>query len=622
MGGWIAIIGDVDDFQTRLNKFKKIFSVEGVPELRIETFEDTPRIKIITWAWNEHFVPDVYVKKRDNHVLVLCGVVTDLGKYGPVLEDQNQTAMRILELWIEDGEKIIDQLNGSFSCLFYDQKEKKISLFTDRFASRSIWVAKEDSNWIVGNFPSAIATTRRESPKIDPVGLWSLLYAGRHLGTHGLYSGINTLMAGQTAVIGDSQYKISQWWNRKYQPENGISPKEWGYRLAHALTESADQYKRVCKRPYLFLSGGLDSRVAAAAFKNPLRTVTLCTSPNMESRIASLVSRSLRLEHQTIVRSPYWYLDTMSASALISSGNYLNHHTHFIVPIKDINSENPDAEFLLGDILENFNKHYFSMSDNNKLSFNPDKVHEILNYVPSTIKDTNRIGIHFNRDIRRKLEEQYNVALKEYAQSLIDVSEDDADRFDTFLRWADVSVTYTYNMITCMWPLAKERNLCFDNDLNKLSLKIPSDLRGAGILHKWILYHLDKKLLLIPDANNFLPPFFPETVKQLSKKIRPKLGNFRRSLIKIQTQNKKPVTATSGSWLLLHEMYRKDQRYRERIESIIFDKTMFSPENFDLEQIRNTWKEYLNGNLSLNFEIESLLSFGNLNTMIPCDGIN
>jgi len=44
-------------------------------------------------------------------------------------------------------------------------------------------------------------------------------------------------------------------------------------------------------------------------------------------------------------------------------------------------------------------------------------------------------------------------------------------------------------------------------------------------------------------------------------------------------------------------------------------------EIFDLEKIRNTWKEYLAGKISLHFEVEALLSFGNLHKMVLCNGI-
>ncbi len=622
MGGWITEIGVESDFDGRLARFKKTFDVNGVPSLRVETHIHTNHARTIMWAWNRSRIPDVYVKETDEGVIiVLCGVITDLGHFGPLPNNQESTASLALRLWIEHRDNLIEELNGSFSCLFYDPNKDEATLYTDRFASRSVWFTKENDVWIVGNFPSAITAIIKNTPKIDPVGLWSLFHTGRHVGKHCLYYNTHCLLAGEKAILSSaSEAIVSKWRQRRYIPDRSLKPRDWGARIAKALQESSQRYKKVCARPYIFLSGGLDSRIAAAAFGEPLKSVSLSTAPNAETRLASIVSKVVGIEHETIIRSPYWYLNTLDAAALISTGNFLTCHTHFIVPASDIASQNPDAEFFLGDLLENFNKHYFSLPDGNSLTYNPQNMMGILHScVPYSIRDTHRLGVHFRKEIRKNIEKIYRDALEDYAKSLVDVSEDDADRLDTFLRWADVSVTPTFNMITCLRTLAGERNIFFDNEVNEISLKIPSMVRGAGLLHRWTLHYLNRILTLIPDANTFLPPVFPKSFGILTKKIRPTLGRIRRGIV--PKSKSKPVLKTSGSWLLTHEMYRKDPQYRKRIENLIVDENVFPSEIFDFKQIKNTWNEYLAGNISLHFEVGALLSFGNLHRMVLCNGI-
>jgi len=622
MGGWITEIGAASDFVERLTRFEKIFTVNGVPSLRVETHIHTNHARTIMWAWNDFRVPDVYVKEtKEGFAIVLCGVITDLGHFGPLPNNQEATASQVLRLWIEHRDNLIKELNGSFSCLFYGPDKDEVTLFTDRFASRSVWFTKEKDLWIVGNFPSAIAAIKKNKPMIDPVGLWSLFHTGRHVGKHGLYFNTHCLLAGEKAVLSTtSEAIVSKWRQRRYVPDSSVKSRDWGVRITKALQESSQRYKSVCARPYIFLSGGLDSRIAAAAFGEPLKSVSLSTSPNAETRIASIVSKVVGIEHERIIRSPYWYLNTLDAAALISTGNFLTCHTHFIVPASDIASQNPGAEFFLGDLLENFNKHYFSMPDGNNLTYNSQNMMEILHScVPYSIKDPQRLGIHFREEVRKSIEKKYREALEDYAKSLMDVSEDDADCMDTFLRWADVSVTPTYNMITCLWPFAGERNIFFDNEVNEISLKIPSKIRGAGLLHKWTLRHLNMILALIPDANTFLPPVFPKSIRIFAKKIRPTLGRIRRCAV--HNSKSKPILKTSGSWLLKHEMYRKDSLYRKRIENLIVNESVFPSEIFDLKHIKNTWNEYMAGNISLHFEVEALLSFGSLHKMIICNGI-
>ena len=622
MGGWITQIGDTSDFNQRLARFEKRFGVEQVPNLRTETYIHSNRSKTILWAWNRCHIPDVYVEDIDTGFsIILCGAVTDFGRFGPIPENRKATVSTVLRLWIEHKDELIKELNGSFSCLFYDKNRNDATLYTDRFASRSVWFTQENGVWTIGNFPSAIAATKKNNPKINPVGLWSLFNTGRHVGKHCLYHSTYCLLAGEKAFLSSaSQATVSKWEQRRYTPDRSTKACEWGARIAKSLQQSSQRYRKTCTHPYIFLSGGLDSRIAAAALGKPLKSIALSAVPNTETRIASLVSKITGTEHQSIIQSPYWSLNTLDASALISSGNHLTCHTHFIVPASEIALENPDAEFFLGDLLENFNKHYFLPTFENRLSYNPENMTEILHsYVHYSLKDTQRLGIHFRKEIRSSIEKIYKEVLENYAMSLIDVSEDDADRLDTFLRWADISVTPTFNMITCLRPFVSERNIFLDNEVNRISLEIPSKLRSAGILHKWTLYHLKRTLTFIPDSNTFLPPIFPNSIGSFIEKARPALGRIRRSLI--TKSNNTPILKTSGSWISMPEMYRKDSMYKRKIEEIINSDSIFPGDIFDGSRIKRTWEEYLAGNTNLHFEIDALLSFGTLNKLLPCSGI-
>jgi hypothetical protein len=64
-------------------------------------------------------------------------------------------------------------------------------------------------------------------------------------------------------------------------------------------------------------------------------------------------------------------------------------------------------------------------------------------------------------------------------------------------------------------------------------------------------------------------------------------------------------------------MYRKDDRYRRQLEHLIFDTSIFSSEIFDNNAIKETWREYLGGNIRLHFEVEALKSFASLQKLIP-----
>jgi hypothetical protein len=460
---------------------------------------------------------------------------------------------------------------------------------------------------------------KKNSPNLHPAGLWSFMNAGRQVGRQGLFADIESLMSGEKAKIFENRIDISSWRTRRYCPERTVSVSEWGHRLAEAIGASAERHARIARRPYLFLSGGLDSRIVGGAFGGGIETISLCTHPNAEVRIAACVSRALSAKHRIIVRSPYWYLETVDASALVCSGIHFNQHAHFIKPAEIVMGAHGEAEFFLGDLLENFNKHYFVSNSGNRLQLTLDSLVDFLDrFTPYRIKDPNRIGRLLNKDIRAKLVEAYRTTMKGYASSVWDVSDETADRLDTILRWANVGVTPTYNMITCLWPMAKERNIYFDNNLDDLSLRIPAALRN-GVLHTSILFRLNKKLVVIPDANTFVPPFFPKSTRSLAKRARPLLGKLRWS--RRRSLSGRPRLGTSGSWLLMHEVYRKDPQYRDHIGMMVMDSSVFPPEIFDTKEIKRAWQEFLRGSLNLGFEVEALRSFGSLIKKVGCGGL-
>jgi hypothetical protein len=624
MGGWIVMVGELADTEERLVRFRSVFEVPNVPALRVKCSTRLPRFVSYTWAWSDSGVPDVDVAENGSDVLVLHGAVTDLGKYGKISQTREQTASRILEHLGKEGEACIKELNGSFSCVLYRKKSGELEAYTDRFASRPICFTSENAAFLLSNFPSALAAFRTSSARLNPAALWSLFHYSRHVGTNTVYSGIHSLLAGEKLCVTPSgTLRHAQWYNKRYVPEGAIGPSEWAARLSAALKESAARCLRTCSKPYLFLSGGLDSRIAAASLGRSVEAISLCTEVNAEVSIAARVAKSLGVKHMRVVRSPYWYLDTLRSAALIGSGSHFTQHAHFMVPARDLAQRYGDVQFYLGDLLENFNKHYFSCPSGYQPKFNPNSLAEFLHRcVPYALKDVSRVGLYFQPAIRTRMQSRYLEEMADYSNQVRTVSDYDADRFDTLLRWADVSVTPTFNMLSCLHPLAGERNIRYDNELDEVHLHIPHDLRGSGVLHKRILYTFKPALAFIPNANTWLPPIAPNGLGKAAKKIRPVLGRIRRDVIRLLKPDGKPVLSTSGSWLLIHEMYRKDEKMRREVESILLDTRMFPDEIFDNTQIKTSWKEYEAGRIDLGFEINALLSFGVLQGLIPCIGID
>ena len=625
MSGWIFLSNNKEKIDNQYNKFKAVFGRQDLQVSLSSRLYDYPNFTyLLAWSWakDNNFPQLSMIENKDLGLLmILHGTITGFGKYEDEVKNFANATKKLLYLWQEHSKKLIPELNGIFSLVINNYFDDIVYLITDRFASQPIWYSQEGETLYAGNFASAVASIRKTAPKINGAGLWALIATSRHYDSLGIYDEIKNISGGFIFVFKKAKLvEKEKWFNIRYKPDFSLTPNDWGKLIAQKLKNSADRI--IAKEPnaYLFLSGGMDSRVAAAAFGDRIKSITLTTKPNMNSRISEKVAKTLGIEHQTVIRHKNWYLDSFEISALIASGNYKITHAHFIPQIKKITNEQSDVAFLLGDFLENFNKHYYKIQLSEPNLYSPEKLPAIINKVYAfSHRDFDEAKKLFNPDIREKIYSQWSEYLTELANEIKGVSDNTGDYLDTLFRWYNVNMCPTYLMHECIIPSAKMENLIFDNELFDVLFQIPTEMKSKGILHNKILSSFDYRLLFILNSNFWLPPITPDYIKKMTKKVRPFLGKARRQFL--AKSKSKPQLKTEGSWHLLHELYRKDEEYNSFIKKVLFDKDSFPPDIFDHKRIELIWNEFNNGNIKLCFDVDLLLSFGLLNRQILSEGI-
>ena len=627
MAGWILVLNAREEARQLEARLNRVFNVPGVTELRIRTIHPAPEHTLLQWAWDQPVESDlaVAITPDQNVFAMVDGYVVACGT-GASPVDRPLESQVLQHLATEDEDAIV-QINGSFACVRLDTRNRQVSVWTDRIASRPVWIARTGSTWYVGNYPAAIASVMPHVPRLNPAGLWSLFLSSRHVGPQGLYDGFRNLPGGSCARIDydadRARIQFSRWHENVFRPENGRTPGEWGEAIAAELKAAAQRLLRHSPSPRLFLSGGLDSRLVLGAIGNEATGVTLSSTPNnMNVRLARRAAKLIGARHEAINRTPNWYLERFESAALLAGGNYNLAHAHFLIPVQSIQATNPGATFLLGDLMENFNKHYFTSSDLGNHRFVPGEIPRIYEQLYSyTHRDRIRLRRLFQDGVADRLSTDWKDAMTQLCNNVRLVSDDDRDCFDALFRWYDCSLCPTYLMSECIRPHGRERNLMFDNSMIDLLHRIPADIRGAGVLHPWTLWHLNKGLALLPDSNFWVPPISPKAVKKITRAVRPTLGRLRRGVQKMANAAE-VATATEGSWHMLDTRFREDSAHRAFIESVVQDPECFPSELFRRDEIRSAWQGFLNGDGSRDrsFEISMLLSFGLLHRALPSSG--
>ena len=368
------MVGRAEPMGDKLARLQRTFSVSSMPELVAHRVELSPTAQLLQWSWGDRNDVDLSVAKNMNAAAILDGYLTSWRTNGHGKADNAGSACEDL---LGSGQSAVSSFNGSFACVRLDLVNMQASVWADRIASRPVWIADQDGTWYVGNSTAAMATVMERQPKLNPAGLWSLFLSSRHVGSEGLYAGFRNLHGGEVADLSRSasHLAIRKWWSLEFSPDHTRSAGSWGEEIAAQLQTSAERLLSVSPSPHLFLSGGLDSRIAMGALGESVKGVTLTSTPNnMNVRIARRAAHLAGASHQTIERSANWYLDRFEAAALLAGGNYNLAHAHYLAPIPVVQSEDSGATFLLGDLLENFNKHYFKPENGRPWRFVPESI--------------------------------------------------------------------------------------------------------------------------------------------------------------------------------------------------------------------------------------------------------
>lgn len=609
MSGWVLIKADKEYFRLGFERFRRIFSLQNIPELKTRLYEISPDKRIVLWNWSgtDEYPDTEVVSPNRGEALLLDGRLHDDAILGVDRGDSGKSfSWPKFQNLIEANQ--MGQLDGSFSLVGIEPDSGKIWAVTDRIASRPVWYTREGKAGIWGNFPAAVAAFRKENI-VDQAGLWSLLATSRPVVNRSIFKDVFSIPSGSVARFeGTRSPRISSWFELQYKPDYSKSAKEWGRIIAVALRQSAMRITRASESNYLFLSGGMDSRVAAASFGRNLTNVTLTTEPNMNSRIAEAVSRRLGQKHRTMIRDPYCYLKTFEAAAMISGGNYNITHAHFIWPVMEIQKEDPNAAFLLGDMLENFSKHYFKPAWQDPDALTPENLPTLFYKLYSySVKDIDNLKSLFLPGIADQMENEWAETLTGEAERIRKVSGNDADYLDSLFRWSNTQYCPTNLMHECIKPFAPLANVMYDNELLDLVTRVPAEMKKKGTLHREILKNLNPKMLMIPNSNFWLPPVFPRWVENGTRKVRPVLGKVRRKIMTKKTGG--PVIKTEGSWHMLHEWYRKDPEYNYFVEKTLTSGFFTGSGMFDKLSIENSMREFMVGDLLKLPLVNHLLSF-------------
>jgi len=216
-------------------------------------------------------------------------------------------AQFLVHLYEELGSKFLERLNGWFSGVLLDLRERKIVLFNDRFGLGRIFFCETDRAFYFASEAKSLLKVLPGLRRLDFQSLGELLSCGAVLQNRSLFSGIS-LMPGASAwtfSLGQSIRKGSYFTRQNWEHQVPLGEREYYEELKETWSRALPRYFQGEERVGLSLTGGVDSRMILAWARRPRGTLPNYTFGGpfrdcMDVKVAREVARICEQPHSVI----------------------------------------------------------------------------------------------------------------------------------------------------------------------------------------------------------------------------------------------------------------------------------------------------------------------------------
>lgn len=606
MPGILGIIGDKQIGLKQENKLAAMaYPLVFTPEQEVEWFRHE-WYSAGTVGYGKTFS---FLKRssayKEGVLLIMDGeVFTDAGDVPHELATPAPTIQRAeycLYLYLQYGPQFVQRLNGTFVIAVFDNRDRTVHLYNDRFGSEPIYI------W-TGEREFAFATSQRSllnfrvdiGRQYDRDALAELIVFEKVLGNKTLFQDIRRMVPASHAIWDGKQCKIEKYWHLSIsqKPEALGTWKDAAIELNERLEQSMAKRLTDSAQAAALISGGIDSRLLlhfcspstiAATFSNKNHPLSI------ESRLAVKIAKVLGHKHVLIDRETDHYagvaelaVDVNEAQRTFVGCHSLGLHQQML--------DTGIQVVLTAYFFDLLFKGYYAIGDEAEYVYRDE---------PGVLK-SRRIAWHLSNSgtlhklhhqhlmmlaLSNEMKERAAVAKERVIGELFRLlsEEGECQNRSEFFTWRDLQSGAGIGFQCALRTCFLDRSPAYDNDLLTFGSQIPVDWKKDGRIVRRALKLANPKLAWINDANTGLPaglcPPWNIILGSTRKAVRDIARRLsRHSKIIASYRDALPgckIFSQNSSWHDMNGMLRLCERYHSMVESTIeqldgtiFDKSM------------------------------------------------
>ena len=358
MPGIVGIIsqGPSDECQRLVNSM--------VGAMDYEVFYDSgthsiPKLGIYTgWVAHEDSfaASQAFFNEQRDIVLIMAGECyvdpetrNSLTRKGHRLENSDGWLVHLYE---EHGDQFFEKLNGLFSGLLIDKRQKKAVLFNDRYGIERIYYYEADGDFYFASEAKALLRILPRARAFDEEGVAQFLAHGCTLESRTLFRGVRLLPSASVWSFEDGKcYKRKYFSHEIWEAQSPLSVESYESEFQETFQRILPRYIESDAKVGISLTGGLDTRMIMACLPktNPSYTSYTYVGQNgltLDARLAARIAASLGLEHRALHIGPDFlrnfdtlldktvYVTDGCAGVLSSHEIYFNARARQISPVR------------------------------------------------------------------------------------------------------------------------------------------------------------------------------------------------------------------------------------------------------------------------------------------------
>jgi asparagine synthase (glutamine-hydrolysing) len=174
----------------------------------------------------------------------------------------------LLNLFIREGDKCLDQLNGMFAFAIWAARDRALFMARDRVGVKPLYYAEYKGALYFASEPKALFAGGVPAD-IEPSAINELLLFRYIAGEKTVFKHVKRLLPGHAMTVEGGKMSVTRWWNlsEKVKTNRERFPED-PYGWFEEVFLSSVKYRTISDVPVgVMLSGGLDSGSVAAALQ-------------------------------------------------------------------------------------------------------------------------------------------------------------------------------------------------------------------------------------------------------------------------------------------------------------------------------------------------------------------